>query len=43
MGDQDKLMEVPEAIEVGMETGGGPVTASARFALDVLDRVFGGC
>jgi AhpD family alkylhydroperoxidase len=35
--------EVLEAIEVGMEMGGGPATASARFALDVMDNVFGGC
>lgn len=41
MSDQDKLKEVFEAIEVGMEMGGGPATASARFALDVMDSVFG--
>jgi AhpD family alkylhydroperoxidase len=29
--------EVLEAIEVGIEMGGGPATVSARFALDVLD------
>jgi AhpD family alkylhydroperoxidase len=34
--------EIFEAIEVGMEMGGGPATASARFALDVMDSVFGG-
>jgi AhpD family alkylhydroperoxidase len=34
--------EVLEAMEVGMEMGGGPATASARFALDVMDDVFGG-
>ena len=28
--------EILEAIEVGMEMGGGPSTASARFALDVM-------
>ena len=33
--------EILEAVEVGMEMGGGPATASARFALDVMDRVFG--
>jgi AhpD family alkylhydroperoxidase len=30
--------EVLEAIEVGIEMGGGPATAHARFALMVLDR-----
>ena len=34
--------EVLEAVEVGMEMGGGPATASARFALDVMDSVCGG-
>ncbi len=34
--------EVLEAIEVGMEMGGGPATVSARFALEVMDSVFGG-
>ena len=29
--------EVIEAIEVGMEMGGGPATVTARFALSVLD------
>ena len=33
--------EVLEALEVGMEMGGGPATGSARFALDVMDSVFG--
>jgi AhpD family alkylhydroperoxidase len=32
--------EVFEAIEVGIEMGGGPATVSARFALEVLERVF---
>lgn len=32
--------EVLEAVEVGMEMGGGPATVSARFALDVMDRAF---
>lgn len=32
--------EVLEAIEVGIEMGGGPATVSARFALEVLDREF---
>jgi AhpD family alkylhydroperoxidase len=31
--------EVFEAIEVGMEMGGGPATVSARFALEVMDSV----
>lgn len=30
---QDQILE---AIEVGIEMGGGPATVSARFALDVL-------
>jgi AhpD family alkylhydroperoxidase len=29
--------QVIEAIEVGMEMGGGPATASARFAMKVLE------
>ncbi|WP_461211135.1 carboxymuconolactone decarboxylase family protein [Desulfocurvus sp. DL9XJH121] len=32
--------EVLEAVEVGMEMGGGPATVSARFALEVMDAVF---
>lgn len=28
--------EILEAIEVGIEMGGGPATVSARFALDVM-------
>lgn len=32
--------EVLEAIEVGIEMGGGPATVSARFALDVMESVF---
>ena len=32
--------EVLEAIEVGMEMGGGPATVSARFALRVMESVF---
>ncbi|WP_455383646.1 carboxymuconolactone decarboxylase family protein [Salinispira pacifica] len=34
------LEEILEAIEVGIEMGGGPATVSARFALTVLDRTF---
>ena len=33
--------EVLEAVEVGIEMGGGPATVSARFALEVMDSVFG--
>ena len=29
--------QVVEAIEVGIEMGGGPASVSARFAMDVLD------
>jgi AhpD family alkylhydroperoxidase len=32
--------EVLEAIEIGMEMGGGPATAHARFALEVMASVF---
>jgi AhpD family alkylhydroperoxidase len=31
--------EVLEALEVGMEMGGGPATVSTRFALEVLEAV----
>jgi AhpD family alkylhydroperoxidase len=34
------LREIVEAVEVGIEMGGGPATVSARFALDVLARLF---
>ena len=33
--------EVLEAVEVGMEMGGGRATVSARFALEVMENVFG--
>lgn len=33
-------LEVLEAVEVGIEMGGGPATVSARFALMVMDNVF---
>ena len=33
--------EVLEAVEVGIEMGGGPATVSARFALKVMDAVYG--
>ncbi len=32
--------EVLEAIEVGIEMGGGPATVSARFALDVMATLY---
>ena len=32
--------EVFEAVEVGIEMGGGPATVSARFALEVIESVF---
>lgn len=31
--------EIIEAVEVGVEMGGGPATVSARFALDVLNSL----
>jgi AhpD family alkylhydroperoxidase len=34
------IQEVLEAVEVGIEMGGGPATVSARFALDVMADVF---
>jgi AhpD family alkylhydroperoxidase len=36
------MREVLEAIEVGIEMGGGPATVAARFALEVLERTFAG-
>jgi AhpD family alkylhydroperoxidase len=33
--------EVMEAVDVGIEMGGGPATVSARFALEVMEDVFG--
>ncbi|GFK93255.1 hypothetical protein NNJEOMEG_01086 [Fundidesulfovibrio magnetotacticus] len=35
------VRQVLEAVEVGMEMGGGPATVSARFALEVMEDVFG--
>jgi AhpD family alkylhydroperoxidase len=32
--------QVLEAVEVGIEMGGGPATVSARFALQVMEAVF---
>jgi AhpD family alkylhydroperoxidase len=34
------MQEIFEAIEVGIEFGGGVATVSARFALQVLDDIF---
>ncbi len=34
------IPEVLEAVEVGIEIGGGPATVSARFALQVIECVF---
>jgi AhpD family alkylhydroperoxidase len=34
------MQEVLEAVEVGMEMGGGPATVSARFALEVMEGVW---
>jgi AhpD family alkylhydroperoxidase len=36
------LREVLEAVEVGIEMGGGPATVSARFALEVMERQYAG-
>ena len=36
------MREVLEAVEVGIEMGGGPATVSARFALEVMERIFPG-
>ena len=33
--------EILEAVEVGIEMGGGPTTVSARFALAVMEELFG--
>lgn len=33
--------EILEAVEVGIEMGGGPATVSARFALAVMEELFG--
>lgn len=35
--DRSTESEIIEAIEVGIEMGGGPATASARFAMNVLE------
>jgi alkylhydroperoxidase/carboxymuconolactone decarboxylase family protein YurZ len=33
-------LEIIEAVEVGIEMGGGPATVSARFAINVIDYYF---
>jgi AhpD family alkylhydroperoxidase len=38
--DGAAMAEVLEAVEVGIEMGGGPATVSARFALEVMETVF---
>jgi AhpD family alkylhydroperoxidase len=35
-----KIEEILEAIEVGIEMGGGPATVSARFAIEVIEEYF---
>ncbi|MGC9554905.1 MAG: carboxymuconolactone decarboxylase family protein [Thermoplasmatota archaeon] len=40
--DGASMHEVLEAIEVGMEMGGGPATVAVRFALEVMEDVFKG-
>ncbi len=34
------MRETLEAVEVGIEMGGGPATVSARFALEVMESVY---
>ena len=36
------VRELIETVEVGIEMGGGPATVSARFALEVIERLFPG-
>lgn len=38
LGDGASQDQIIEAIGVGMEMGGGPATASARFAMTVLEH-----
>lgn len=35
------VRQVLEAVEVGIEMGGGPATVSARFALEAMAEAFG--
>jgi AhpD family alkylhydroperoxidase len=37
--DGASFEEILEAIEVGIEMGGGPATVSARFALEVMESL----
>ena len=37
LNDGATAEEILEAIDVGIEMGGGPATVSARFALEVLE------
>ena len=39
-GEGASYAEVLEAVEVGIEMGGGPATVSARFALKVMETVY---
>ena len=34
-----RFEEIFEAVEVGIEMGGGPATVSARFALEVMESL----
>ncbi|MGD0096690.1 MAG: carboxymuconolactone decarboxylase family protein [Terracidiphilus sp.] len=38
-GESASYEEIFEAIEIGIEMGGGPATVSARFALEVLESL----
>ena len=37
---QESLTTPIEAIEVGIEMGGGPAIVSARFALEIIEEFF---
>lgn len=39
LSDGATFNEIFEAIEVGIEMGGGPATVSARFALEVMESL----
>ena len=34
------MQEALEAVEVGIEMGGGPATVSARFALEIIEALY---
>lgn len=38
--DGASFEQVLEAVEVGIEMGGGPATVSARFALEVMEQLY---